>query len=921
MSKPVDFLSQQQPTEFTVRALWYLHHFAQQGEWADGFAFEKQLRSCQLDYTLGSLHRIDHLLDQIRKLKPNPETFFRQPENQNFLFTLAFYCGELRGRLIKNAPVWHNWQSFIAEYHGMEKIFPNVVEYELVAHFRGKNEESTYFPLVAILERLFPKQEEPEKSVYSATIAGDYQQYDLNDKLPESPIQGLALNVQDALASTHPTELPYLQILPPQWMHGDDLMAQIRAMPTLYTKGRVVWAALVQANQQLFQHNDPASCPAEVIYDKSGRTPPRLLRQYAKELFGLKHSTPDDPELAQYVHHITDERTRFTGRIPTKISHMNLHGATVLIWRLHLPNAILTLPIFPIIVADDCDEVMLLPAKYWADTSFYRDWLREQAVLNDEQTFRLPEKNMLSSQEMVYAFRQYIQRHNDFWAGYTELLSPQRDELPQLGTKIIEQNQVIQYETDQGFLMRCRSVAQSEYRRWYEFSDHNQNGLPESVYQKLRDLNPDSFLSLLTEPFDVPKLANSQPLPKIAALMRQNQLSPIQIANMVQFLWAQGTISFAKVLDNESEHLSAINTTATLYLAFLYLTGKFVPQTIEEGASWLNLAVNLGDYRALHWVAELVMQIPELAPILFKKKLISEMSPLSIRLMNASSMGYLSYSISDVNAQESAYIHHPEAQAELARQYFQLAVELGDTSANARLNEWIAAKRLPEKAREQRFEHIQFWLMDYFAKQGVNIRQILGDLVAAENEADDITFHENSDNLAHITEDEDILRPESTVWKKWVIWSGVGVLMLGLVAWAVLPTDASNDPIASKEVSGSLKNTLPVVPTVPTLSASQPTVSLNQVMTELQTKLPLTFFTNTHKIQSIKLENGVVWLTLTDKSRGMMGVDAAQSLYCSEPQLADLRVTKTPVNFTVLAAQNVHYDVKDVGKNCLESQR
>ncbi len=251
----------------------------------------------------------------------------------------------------------------------------------MVAHFRGKNEESTYFPLVSILERLFPKQEEPEKSVYSATIAGDYQQYDLNDKLPESPIQGLALNVQDALASTHPTELPYLQILPPQWMHGDDLMAQIRAMPTLYTKGRVVWAALVQANQQLFQHNDPASCPAEVIYDKSGRTPPRLLRQYAKELFALKHSTPDDPELAKYVHHITDERTRFTGRIPTKISHMNLHGATVLIWRLHLPNAILTLPTFPIIVADDCDEVMLLPAKYWADTSFYRDWLREQAVL------------------------------------------------------------------------------------------------------------------------------------------------------------------------------------------------------------------------------------------------------------------------------------------------------------------------------------------------------------------------------------------------------------------------------------------------------------------------------------------------------------------------------------------------------------
>lgn len=761
MSIDFDFLAQQQPTEFTVRALWHLHHFAQGGKWENGFAFEKQLRACQLDYTIGSLQRIDHLLDQIRKLKPNPATFFKLPENQQFLFTLAFYCGEIRGRLLQIAPVWYNWQAFMATHQDMQSVFPNVVEHELVAHFPTQTHHHTYFPLVAILARLFPQHDHSDSSVYFSTLTQQaHEQYDLNDPLPKPPIQSLHFDLPSALSATPTSALPYLQILPPKWIHSDELITQIRATPKLYNHGKVVWAALVKAPHRLFQHNDPISLSAQIIYDKSGRTPAATLREWANELSVSQHTEP-----TQYTAHI---------------NHMDVRYTSVFVWRLHLPNAILTLPIFPIIIADDCDDVMLLPAQYWAETSFYRDWLREQALQNDQH--KQPAQATLSSQEIISAFRHYVQQHNDFWAGYTELLSPQAEELPQLGTNIIHTHPIIQYETDQSFLAQCRDAAQSEYLRWHEFQvrehhldeanhDVSTHQQPETVYQQLRHLDTEPFLSLLTEPPNHPTLTNSQPLTKIASILQHRHLQPIHIAKIVQFLRSQGTLSSTE---------SPINTTATLYLALLYLTGTFVPQTIEEGIDWLNLAMDLGDHRAARWAAELLIHIPELAPTLCKQKLMNEMSEWSFRLMNASTLGHLPFSILPINGLEHAYIHHGESQAELTRHYFESAAQLGDTSAKTRLAELINQNRLPAHAREPRFQNLQWWLIDDFAQHGMDIRPIFSDILIAEND----TANQPPHHVNHLYHSTQFHNPKpSQPSKKWLIWIIGIVIGLATLSW------------------------------------------------------------------------------------------------------------------------------------------
>lgn len=932
MPTQLDFLAQQQPNSTTIRALWYLQNFATQSAWTNGLAFEKQLRACRLDFTLSSLQRIDRLLDHIREqYQPQRETFFRQPENQTFLFLLAFYCGEMRGRLAKSAPVWYDWGEFHARYPELESIFPNILHYEFVAHFQREDGEFNHFPLVAILARLFDAA--PDKSVYTSTLTGDYQAYGEHDRLPETA-QHLAIDWQQALAQTPKNERAYLQILPPKWLQGDDLMTQMQALPQLYQRGRVVWAALVQANNLLFQANDTANCPAEIIYDKSGRTPPDVLRQWAKELFSLKNTTPSEPELARYAAHITDERTRFSGSIPKQISHsMPVFGASLLIWRLHLPNGILSLPTFPIVVADDCDEVMILPAKYWAHTAHYQNWIQHQSL--EEESSKQPAHSIANNQEIFPVLQNILAREPDFWRGYDELLSPQISDLAQVGTQAVESsinNQTIS-EADRRFVESYRAKAQQEYRRWYEFfkvetddaelaESLAKNELPESAYQKLRDLNIQPFLASLAEPIGVARLPKSVPLPKVAAAW-QRDLSLTQTAKLVSFLCSQGVISLSKALanerkPNEPERPLSVNTTATLYLALLYLTGKGVPQTIEESLDWLNYAVSLGDYRAMRWVAELIIQVPELTPKLCRQELLQAYLPMSIGITNASVAGKLKYLVLELKAAEDAYPRERGAQLELARQKMQQAIAAGDVAAQTRLNEWLANGTLTEKAAEKRFEHIQYWISDYFAQKGVNLHAILQDIESPDDE-DDVTFHENAAYSAHLADDDDVAKPAA--WKKWAKWVLAMVLIYGIKTCALDYQSSRQQP--ENAVSGSLQtqSAPKITPTAEPADTATPktaqavgnqAVSAEDAVFILQQKLPLTLFTGYHEIRGARLEQGNIWLDLHDKNRGMMSIQAARGLYCREQAFDGIRTSGAPVNFAVTAAENVQYEIADL---------
>ncbi|HQV22122.1 MAG TPA: hypothetical protein PLJ88_03435, partial [Agitococcus sp.] len=133
---------------------------------------------------------------------------------------------------------------------------------------------------------------------------------------------------------------PYLQIHPDWLTEEDELYRQIKAMPSLYKKGKVVWGALIQANKLMFDINEPtANCPGEVIFDPTGQTDVDTLRQMAHQLFLLKNSTPTEPDQQAYAQHLKNERTRvFNMLFPQSIAPLNLRMSTTWFWRLHLPN-------------------------------------------------------------------------------------------------------------------------------------------------------------------------------------------------------------------------------------------------------------------------------------------------------------------------------------------------------------------------------------------------------------------------------------------------------------------------------------------------------------------------------------------------------------------------------------------------------
>ena len=269
-------------------------------------------------------------------------------------------------------------------------------------------------------------------------------------------------------------------------------------------------------------------------------------------------------------------------------------------------------------------------------------------------------------------------------------------------------------------------------------------------------------------------------------------------------------------------------------------------------------------------------------------------------------------------SREDAYPRERGAQLELARQKMQQAIAAGDVAAQTRLNEWLANGTLPEKAAEKRFEHIQYWISDYFAQKGVNLHAILQDIESPDDE-DDVTFHENAAYSAHLADDDDVAEPAA--WEKWAKWALAMVLIYGIKTCALNYQRSRQQP--ENAVSGSLQtqSAPKITPTAEPADTATPktaqavgnqAVSAEDAVFILQQKLPLTLFTGYHEIRGARLEQGNIWLDLHDKNRGMMSIQAARGLYCREQAFDGIRASGAPVNFAVTAAENVQYEIADL---------
>ncbi|MFW2178409.1 MULTISPECIES: hypothetical protein [unclassified Moraxella] len=925
MSAPIDFLAQYQPTQTTVQALYYLDNFAKQGHWDNGFSYEKQLRACRLDYSLGSLKRIDQLLDQIRtKVKPNYEAFLNNPANANFLCTVGFYCGEMRGRLMGVAPTWLHYPELMEKHPELQPMLLDPVAYQFTAHFEREADAYQHFPWVAMLEQLFPQFEEPEKSVYFSTITGNYQQYGLDDVIPPAPPQQLTIDVASEIAKLPKEYLLYLQMLPPDWVHVDELAKQIKQLAHLYNHGRVVWASLVQANNKLFEFGNTISCPAELIYDKSGRTPPEQLREYAHQLFELKNTTPTDPELASYAKHITNEYTRFVGKIPHQISHMPLYACSLFVWLPHLPNGVLTFGTFPIIIADDTDEVMILPAKFWQHTEYYQRWILTQAQQNKSNTSQVAENDKSpeaiairhiqahARHDNANAYPAFIRHHADIYQYFEDLLYPNADSLKLADNSLFDDKDFLQNAkfdiNDVQFLQMAYRHMKYKHQRWQDIDDLpsqatidaciasinakevlNINEFPPNVQllAKLRLFNWQAFLQQLTLSINDSNLPYTKPLPKVALALEQPSLTADQSAKLLSFLTKASEADFNELLENEKAGIANItknNTTALLYLAYLYATGKHAPQLVRLFASKINYASGLEDYRATYWIAELVLAIPELAPLLFEQQSLRESSPLSMHYMNQMMTGNSQISISTFDSQRKAYLHNRNSQLELVRQSLIKASSQGHPTAQKRLQQLIENNVLPAKAQE-RYENVQFWIMDYVNRQPAkqNARR----------------------NAVPLSTEQP---------RNWGIFVKLGlVLVIGLVIKSCFFNHAS-DTASSARVQSSSENaqqntntTTPSTTETQNLPAKR---ELNQAITNIHSQLPYDIrVANTLTLIGIENQSGTAVLTFDDKGRGIMSIQAVEKIYCIDRIFEPLQTTEATVKFHIVTSDNVPYDV------------
>jgi hypothetical protein len=153
------------------------------------------------------------------------------------------------------------------------------------------------------------------------------------------------------------------------FLTGDKLRSVLREQHILRDQGRLVWGALVQANQILFDPRNRMVLPANVIYSPDAHFDGRVevLQELASGIFDLKGSSADD-EMEQFARAVTNETAR-TMRLPLPRSlceGKEAYFTTCLIQPAHLPGGCLAAGFFPLVICPEkTDAVMILPASYW----------------------------------------------------------------------------------------------------------------------------------------------------------------------------------------------------------------------------------------------------------------------------------------------------------------------------------------------------------------------------------------------------------------------------------------------------------------------------------------------------------------------------------------------------------------------------
>jgi hypothetical protein len=150
---------------------------------------------------------------------------------------------------------------------------------------------------------------------------------------------------------------------------AESLITQQGDLDYLYREGTVVWAAVVQANSDLFKPGTKP-LPANVVWSADAQfdEDPAALVEIGREVFKLKHTEPDDKQLREVAKVVTDELNYIVNyKLPQKLtSGRKVYLTTIVIARNTLPNGMLEGRYFPAVVAERAPrKVAVLPWTWW----------------------------------------------------------------------------------------------------------------------------------------------------------------------------------------------------------------------------------------------------------------------------------------------------------------------------------------------------------------------------------------------------------------------------------------------------------------------------------------------------------------------------------------------------------------------------
>lgn len=255
------------------KALQYLHAWEHQLPVEGGIACEHELRQHCLDYSVDSLGLIDVFLDDLRANRGDLLDGGRWTSHiHTLLRLLAFYVGEVVARSSQRPPVWLTFEQFIERYGGDPA--DACIEHSLVLI----DGNIVFMPLVSIVARATVAT--GRKSVSSsarALIRPDLQSGpQAAEPLAPWPAPTWAAETRARITAAPAAVQGVYQLTEPHWASYDELHQLFTHAPELLKTGEVVWGALVQANNGLF---DPSGllpdggAPAEVLYDPLNRAP------------------------------------------------------------------------------------------------------------------------------------------------------------------------------------------------------------------------------------------------------------------------------------------------------------------------------------------------------------------------------------------------------------------------------------------------------------------------------------------------------------------------------------------------------------------------------------------------------------------------------------------------------------------------